>query len=169
VTQRTRILIAVVVLIVLIGVVLGVDALRRASSTPDKTTEEEPTLAPGSIPIRLDSQLVGSFSPTDLEQLEMVSFVEEEEGKIEEGWLLRDVLLLHIDRHELHADSVIIVGSSSRDKLAQVTWAEVDDPANWVMFDLAGRGTLKLVSVLDKLDTRDEWVQDVDSVEVTSQ
>ena len=47
---------------------------------------------------------------------------------------------------------VVVVSSSSRDKLARLTWAEVDDPANWVMFDLSGRGTLKLVSVLERLD-----------------
>jgi hypothetical protein len=34
------------------------------------------------------------------------------------------------------------------------------------MFDLSGRGTLKLVSVLERLDVRDEWVQDVDQIEV---
>lgn len=36
------------------------------------------------------------------------------------------------------------------------------------MFDLSNRGTLKLVSLLEKLDTRDEWVQDVDKIEMTS-
>jgi hypothetical protein len=34
------------------------------------------------------------------------------------------------------------------------------------MFDLSNRGTLKLVSKLEKLNTRDEWVQDVDKIEV---
>jgi hypothetical protein len=34
------------------------------------------------------------------------------------------------------------------------------------MFDLSSRGTLKLVSVLERLDVRDEWVQDVDKIEV---
>jgi hypothetical protein len=54
----------------------------------------------------------------------------------------------------------------SNSKSVQLTWAEIDDPANWVMFDLAGRGTLKLVSVLERLNTRDEWVQDVTSLVV---
>lgn len=159
---------AVLILIALLAVVLGVDAVRRASSNPTETAAGEPTLAPGSIPIRLDGELVGSFSPADLEQLEMVSFVEAEEGKTEEGWLLRDVLLLHLDEGQIQAESIVVVSSSSREKSAELSWAEVDDPANWVMFDLAGRGTLKLVSVLEKLDTRDEWVQDVDAIEITS-
>jgi hypothetical protein len=35
-----------------------------------------------------------------------------------------------------------------------------------VLFDLSGRGTLKLVSKLPQLDIRDEWVQDVDKIEI---
>ena len=35
-----------------------------------------------------------------------------------------------------------------------------------VMFDLSGRGTLKLVSMLDGFDTRDDWIQDVDRIEI---
>jgi hypothetical protein len=157
-TQRIRILIAVIILIILVGAVLGIEALRRAS---------EPTLAPGSIPIHLDGRLVGGFSPEDLDQLEQVSFVDAEEGKKQEGWLLRDVMLLHVSATKLKPDFLITVSSSSRNKTVQLTWAEVNDRDNIVMFDLSGRGTLKLVSLLEKLDTRDEWVQDVDSIEVS--
>jgi hypothetical protein len=159
-TQKTRIVVAVVVLIVLVVAVLGVEALRRVQS--------EPELAPGSIPIYLDGKLVGGFVPDDLGQLEQVSFVDAEEGKTQEGWRLSDVLLLHIKERELEPDSIIVVSSSSRNKSAELTWVEVRDPANWVMFDLSGRGTLKLVSVLERLDIRDEWVQDVDRIEVSS-
>jgi hypothetical protein len=159
-TRTTRILVAVIVLIVLVVVVLGVEALRRAQS--------EPTLAPGSIPIYLDGKLVGGFVPDDLSQLEQVSFVDAEEGKTQEGWRLSDVLLLHVKEKQLDPESIIVVSSSSRNKSAELTWAEVRDPANWVMFDLSGRGTLKLVSVLERLDIRDEWVQDVDRIEVSS-
>jgi len=163
-TQRTRILIAAGVLLVLVAVVLGIDALQRASGEP--AAEGEPTVAPGAIPIRLDGKLVGSFTPADLERLDKVSFVEPAEGKTQEGWLLRDVIRLYIEPEQL-ASTLVTVSSSSRDKSAQLTWDEVDRPENYVMFDLSNRGTLKLVSVLPQLDTRDEWVQDVDSIEVT--
>lgn len=167
-SQKTRILIAIVTLVVLVGAVLGADALRRAMGKPAEGGGAEPTLAPGSIPIRVDGRLVGSFNPADLEQMEKTSFTDAEEGKAQEGWMLRDVLRLHVQDDQLQANSLITVSSSSRAKSAQLTWAEVDEPANWVMFDLSsGRGTLKLVSVLDRLDTRDEWVQDVDSIEIT--
>jgi hypothetical protein len=164
-TQRTRILIAVAILIVLAAAILGLDAYRRAAS--QSAAEGEPTSAPGSIPIRLDGKLVGSFTPTDLERLEKVSFVDAEEGKTQEGWLLRDVILLYLEPEKLPAGALVTVSSSSRDKSAQLTWGEVDQPGNYVMFDLSNRGTLKLVSVLDRLDTRNEWVQDVDAVEIT--
>ena len=157
-TQRKRILIAAGVLVVLVAIVLGVELLRRATV--------EPTLEPGSIPITVDGEMLGGFVPDDLTALEQVSFVDEEEGKTQEGWLLRDVLMLHVRENKLKETTRIVVISSSRERSAELTWPEVEDVSNWVMFDLSGRGTLKLVSVLERLDVRDEWVQDVDKIEV---
>jgi hypothetical protein len=157
--NRTRVLIAVAVVLVVAGVVLGIDFWQRSQAT---------TLEAGSIPIYLDGRLAGGFLPTDLEEMEKVSFVDAEEGKTQEGWLLRDVLLLRLKESALQPDTGIVVSSSSRDKSVELTWAEVDDPANVVMFDLSGRGTLKLVSTLERLDVRDEWVQDVDKIEVST-
>jgi hypothetical protein len=157
-TQKQRILIAVVALIALVAAVLGMDVLRR-----QKATE----LEPGSIPIYFEGRLVDSFKPDDLERLDEVSFVDAEEGKTQEGWLLRDVLLLYIERDVFRDDTLVIVSSSSRGKSVELTWAEVKDTDNMVMFDLSGRGTLKLASLLERLDTRDDWVQDVDRIEIT--
>ncbi len=158
-SQTIRILIAIVVLLVIVGAVLGIDALRRQNRDQD-------TLAPGSIPVYVNGEMVGGFSPDDLDQLEQVSFVDAEEGKIQEGWRLRDVLLQDVTSDRLAPDTQITISSSSRGKEAQLTWAEVQAPANFVMLDLSGRGTLKLVSTLEGLDVRDEWVQDVDKIEV---
>ena len=155
VAQKTRILVAVAILAVLVVGVLGVEALRRKNA-----------VMPGAIPISVGGKLAGRFTPEDLGQLTKVSFVEPEEGKTQEGWLLRDVLLLYVDPGALQPETLITVSSSSRGKSVQVTWAEVDDASNWVMLDLSNRGTLKLVSVLERLDTRDEWVQDVDKIEI---
>lgn len=167
-THRARILIAVGILIVLIAAVLGVEVFRRQRAA-GPAAGGEVTLAPGSVPIHVDGQLVAGFSPEDLEQLEQVSFVDDEEGKKQEGWLLSDVLMLHVDERDLGEDTLIVVSSSSREKSAQVTWTEVEERANMVMFDLSGRGTLKLVSKLEGLDTRDDWVQDVDKIEIVNQ
>jgi hypothetical protein len=157
--QRNRILIAVLVLVILGGAVLGLEALRRQRVT-------EANLEPGSIPIYVDGQLEAAFTPDDLQSLQQVSFVDAEVGKTQDGWLLRDVLLLHLSEESLTPAAQIIVSSSSRDKSAELTWAEVDSGENMVIFDLSGRGTLKLVSKLGRLDVRDEWVQDADQIEI---
>jgi len=159
--QKTRILIAVMALLVIGGAVLGLEALRRQRMT-------EADLEPGSIPIYVDGQMEAAFTPDDLESLEQVSFQDAEEGKTQEGWMLRDVLLLHLSEAQLTPQTQITVISSSRDKSADLTWAEVNDTENMVMFDLSGRGTLKLVSQLERLDVRDEWVQDTDRIEISS-
>jgi hypothetical protein len=160
--QPRRILIALLILIAIPLLVLGVDWMQRqaVSSQPE-------SLEPGSIPIYVDGKLAHAFLPDDLSQLEQVSFVDAEEGKTQEGWLLSDVILLYIPAGDLSPEMQVVVSSSSQEKAVQLTWAEIQDEANMVMFDLAGRGTLKLVSLLPRLDVRDEWVQDVDRIEVS--
>jgi hypothetical protein len=158
VNQKNRIIIAITMIIVIAGAVLGIEVWRRGQSDE---------LAPGSIPIYVDGNRAAAFVPDDLEDLEQVSFVDDEEGKTQEGWLLRDVLALYLPSDVLVADAAITVSSSSREKSVTLTWAEVSDREAMVMFDLSGRGTLKLVSRgVEKLDVRDEWVQDVDKIEV---
>ena len=164
-SQSKRILVAVVILLVLVGAILGMEALRRRRSALP-AGDSQATLPPGSIPIYLDGELAGSFVPDDLSDLEQASFVDAEEGKTQDGWLLRDVLTIHVAPDALAPETQVTVSSSSRDKSITLTWAEVDDPANKVMFDLSSRGTVKLVSLLERFDTRDEWVQDVDRIEI---
>ena len=89
-----------------------------------------------------------------------------EEGKTQEGWLLKDVLLVHFNENSFTETTIIQVISTSREKSMDLTWAEVQDLGNMVLFDLSGKGTLKLVSLLERLDVRDEWIQDVDKVEI---
>jgi hypothetical protein len=158
-----RIAIAVLALLVLVGAVLGIDAFRRRGSAIQEGAGV--TVPPGGVPIYMDGRLAAGFGPDDLEQLEQASFVDAEEGQPQEGWLLSDVLLLYLQEGAL-TGAEVEVSSSSRDKAVRMTWDEVRDRDNMIMFDLSGRGTLKLVSLLERLDVRDEWVQDVDRIEV---
>ena len=165
-SQRTRIVIAVGVIALIGAAILGLEALRgRLASS--SAAGPEPTVAPGAIPIYLDGQLIASFAPADLERLSKVSFTDASEGKLQDGWLLAGILRLHV-ADPLPETAQIIVSSSSREKSVQVTWAEVAEPANMVMFDLSNRGTLKLVSVMPGLDDREEWVQDADHIEIVT-
>ncbi len=163
--QNRRFLVALVLLAAISALVLGVDWWQRQTVWQPAGTATP--LPPGSIPITLDGLLVGGFVPDDLEKLQTVSFTDAEEGKLQDGWLLRDAIVLYIPAEQLKPETQVLVTSSSRGKSAQLTWADVQDQANMVMFDLSNRGTLKLVSLLPELDHRDEWIQDVDKVEVT--
>lgn len=160
--QRNRIFIAVIILIVIIGFVLGIDFLQRKIASSQAPTD----MPPGSIPINVDGKFVASFVPEVLDQLEEANFVDGEEGKTQNGWLLRDVILLYVDESNLQVETQITVSSSSREKSKTLFWVEIETPENFVMFDLASRGTLKLVSNIPGFDIRDAWVQDVDKIEV---
>lgn len=164
-SQKLRILIGLIVVVVLIGVVLGIEALR---GRVDNSLQAEITLEPGNVPIYLDGKLVAAFAPDALETLEQVNLTDAEEGKNQSGYLLHDVLLTYLDEDTLSPETQITVASSVSDKSAELTWAEVKAEENMVMFDLSSRGTLKLVSLLEKLDVRDEWVQDVDRIEIAN-
>jgi hypothetical protein len=97
------------------------------------------------------------------------SFQDVEEQKEQQGWLLKDVLLKFYDKDLFSDDTVIRVSSSSRNISATLVWYEVIDENNFILFDLSGRGTLKLVSVMERLDERAEWVQDIDKIEINPQ
>lgn len=164
--KTKRILIALAILIGLSALVLGIDWWQRQSATQPVGTATP--LPAGSVPVYFNGELVGGIIPTDLEKLEKVSFTDAAENKLQEGWLLKDILVLYIGTDKLKPETKIVVTSTSRNKSAELTWAEVSDPANMVMFDLSNRGTLKLVSLLPKLADRDAWVQDTDRIEVTT-
>lgn len=162
--QKKRILIAVIILLAVLGVIFGVDTWQRQNAASQAPAD----MPPGSIPIFIDGGFVASFVPEDLTQLKSASFVDAEEGKTQDGWLLRDVLLLYLGEDNLQDKTQITVSSSSREKSKVLTWSEVENQENMVMFDLSGRGTLKLVSRLPGFDIRDSWIQDVDKIEITT-
>ncbi len=156
--QRTRIIIAVLLIVFVVGIVLTIDMVQRRQSLAPE---------PGSIPVFLNGTVTGYILPSALSGLEKVSFVDAELEKAQEGWLVRNALIQVIDEGILSSDTVITISSSSRGKSVDMTWADIADPVNMVLFDLSSRGTFKLVSEkLSYLDVREEWVQDVDKIEV---
>ena len=161
--QTKRILLALLILVVLAGGLLAVEAWRGRALTKSLDV----SLEPGDVPVYQEEALIAAFNAEDLSDLQQVSFVDAEEGKTQEGWLLYDIFEKYLNTRSWDDSTQIVVSSSSREKSVTVTWGEVKDTNNMVMFDLSGRGTLKLVSsLLEQLDVRDEWVQDVDKIEV---
>lgn len=161
-SRTTRIILGIVIILGIIGGVLFVDHVQR-----QRRAEALANMPPGAIPIYIQDEFYAAFVPDDLTDLEGTSFVDDEEGKTQEGWMLRDILRLYINVGDLKSDSIVKVSSSSREKSIELSWADVDEPENMVMFDLSGRGTLKLVSKsIPNFTLRDEWVQDVDKIEI---
>ncbi len=162
--NKTRILIALGILGVLILAVIGLEYVRGKNLA----ARIDASLEPGDIPVYWNGSLKAAFSPDDLDTLSTASFVDTEEGKTQSGWFLKDVLLSQLNESSFTKTTLIQVISTSRDKSIALTWEEVSNLDNMVMFDLSGRGTLKLVSLLERFDTRDEWIQDVDQIEINT-
>ena len=168
-SQNTRIIIVVAVILLLAGAVAlyGILGQKRLENASQDAPQE------GMIHVYVDGKFVANVLPSDLNELPAASFKDIEEGKTQEGWWLRDVALLYVDEGKLSDSSEITVGgvrSTTGDvKSATITWAEANDLNNNVMFDLSGDGqAIKLASTLERLDVRDEWVQGVSRIDITT-
>lgn len=157
-----RILISVAILIVLAGTVLALDTWRGKIAAQELNDMVEA----GDVPVYMNGELVAAFAAEDLSEMQQVQFTDQEEGKVQEGWRVSSIFEQYFNTKSFSDSLQVTIASSSRDKSITLTWEEINNPDNMVIFDLSGRGTLKLVSVLEKLDTRDEWIQDVDKIEV---
>ncbi|MDP3683686.1 MAG: hypothetical protein Q8S01_07100 [Ignavibacteria bacterium] len=160
--QSKRILIAVAVLVFLICAVLALEAWRGVLIA----NKQEVTIDPGDVPIYQNGELTAAFSVDDISNIQQIQFTDKEEGKVQEGWPVSSVFKQYFKTNKFSDSMQIVFTSSSRSKSISLTWGEIINTDYMVMFDLSGRGTLKLVSLLEKLDTRDEWIQDVDKIEV---
>jgi hypothetical protein len=163
-SQRTRILIVVGALVIL-AVILAVVGFASQSQTAQAPAA---TPQPGMIHLYVDGAFVANVSPADMKNLPAASFKDKEQGKEQGGWWLRDVIRLYVKESQLSPQSKITVtGTRQGTKTATVTWAEALDPTNNLAFDLAGDGqSVKLASTLDRLSTRDSWVQGVTQIDI---
>lgn len=166
-SQNRRLLIVVVVVLVLgaAAALYGVLNQNRLKNAPADSPQ------PGMIHLYVDNKFVANLSPADLSELPAASFKDAEEGKRQEGWWLRDIIRFYVEEDSLSGSSEItVIGvrqKSGETKSAVMTWKETLDPDANVMFDLAGDGqSVKLASTLERLDTRDEWIQGVNRIDI---
>ena len=168
--QKTRILIVVGAL-VLIAVILAVAGFVSQKQTAVLAPASTPQ--PGMIHLYVDGAFVANISPAEMQKLPAASFKDKEEGKDQGGWWLRDIIRLYVKENKLSPNSQITVSGvrkGTEKKSAAVTWAETLDPANNLAFDLAGDGqSVKLASTLDRLSTRDSWIQGVTQIDIQTQ
>lgn len=165
-SQKSRTLVVVVVL-ALVAIALGLSGLLRGGAVSSSEPEA------GRIHVYVDDRFVANVDPEQVSSLPTSSFVDSEKGKTQEGPRLRDVLLLYLDEGELEPGSIVTVSgiqpSSDEAKEAAVTWDQVTEPGSSVILDVADSGgSLKLVSTLPGLDTRADWVQGIQRIDVTT-
>ena len=56
--------------------------------------------------------------------------------------------------------------ATGRGKKAVLSWRDISDEANLVILAPTKQGTLKLAAAMKGLDSRAQWVQDVDRIEI---
>ena len=159
-----RLVLGLLLIVGLSALVMGVEYGRGfLARSPEQVLA---AAAPGSVPLYVNGSLAAAFTPADLEPLKKNSFVDAEESKTQEGWLLADILQLYLPEQALLSDTRVVVSSSSRAKSVELTWEQIADPENLILFSLSGRGTLKLASRMPGFDLRENWIQDTDRIEV---
>ena len=163
-SQKTRILIVLGALL-LVGAALAIYSLAAQQQTVRAPAS---TPQPGMIHLYVDGAFAANVSPADMKNLPAASFKDKEQGKEQSGYWLRDVIRLYVQESRLSPQSKITVtGTRQGLKTATVTWAETLDPANNIALDVATDGqSVKLAGTLDRLSTRDSWVQGVSQLDV---
>jgi len=168
-SQKTRILIVVgaLALIAILLTVVGFVSQRQTAQAPLAPVA---TPQPGMIHLYVDGVFAANVSPADMKSLPAASFTDKEQGKPQGGWWLRDVIRLYVKENKLSPNSQITVTGlrkGTEKRTASVTWAEALEPANNLALDLSGDGqSVKLAATLDRLFTRDSWVQGVTQIDI---
>ncbi|MBC7234756.1 MAG: hypothetical protein H5T69_02860 [Chloroflexi bacterium] len=137
-------------------------------------SRQTPPLAqpqPERITIYLDGQLVAEADLTTIASSEIVSFQDAERGERFKGLWVDALLLRYVAEDKLAPETTIIfVGrapGSGNTREVKLTWAEISDHENRVLLGTSrAEGAPTLVGALERLDTREEWVQDVSRIDI---
>ncbi|MEA4812021.1 MAG: hypothetical protein VB108_05590 [Anaerolineaceae bacterium] len=159
--QPKRYLFGILFIIGMVALVIGGEFVRAGLQT--KTLGQ----TSGPVQFYLDGIWRSSLNEKAFQSLKKYSFKDVEEGKLQEGWMASDLILVSLDIKALPNDAILLFTSSSRGKSIALSWAEVKEPSNQILFTLSGRGTIKLASTYEKLNQREEWIQDMDKVEIS--
>jgi len=162
--QKKRIAAAVVIIAALAGAILAVESFRRGGTLYR-------AFIPGGfssacVPVFMDAAEIGRFCEADSAKLNKFGFTDKAERKLQQGWFLRDVILLYADEKNLSPETRVTVASESRNKKADLSWRDVAERKNMIILGMSKQGRLKLVSIMKGLDYREQWVQEVDRIEV---
>lgn len=161
-----RIAIAIVILVIAAATILVVDTCRRGGCLYRTLHEGSEKFSGECVPVYSGAAQPARFCAANAALLIKKSFIDAAEKKPQEGWFLRDVVLLSVKKESLTPGTRVLVSSTSRGKKAELSWKDVSDESNMVILAPTKQGTLKLASAMKGLDTRAQWVQDVDRIEI---
>jgi hypothetical protein len=165
-SQNVRVLVVIAGLVI-VGIIL---ALAGFASQNQPTQVLATTPQPGMIHLYVDGAFVANLQPGELQKLPAGSFVDKEQSKQQTGFWLRDVVGLYVKESALTPLAQITftgVRQGTEKKSATVTWAEALDPANNLLFSPSNDGSsVKIAGTLDRLSTRDNWVQGLTQIDV---
>jgi hypothetical protein len=165
-SQKTRMLIVISALVLIAVVLAAVGFLSQAQTAQAPAT----TPQPGMIHLYVDGAFVANLLPAETQKLPAASFVDKEQGKTQSGYWLRDVIRLHVKESALSPSSKVTVTwvrQGTEKKSATVTWAETLDPANNLLFSPSNDGaSVKVAATIDRLSTRDNWIQGLAQIDV---
>jgi hypothetical protein len=161
-----RIIIAIIVIAVLSVAILFLESARRGTSLYRALHEGTEKFSGECVPVYSGKDLADKFCDKDAAALAKKSFRDRSENKLQEGWLLRDVILQSVKQETMKPETTVLVSSSSRGKNVEMAWKDIADEKNLVLLAPTKQGTLKLAAAMKGLDTRTKWVQDVDRIEI---
>jgi hypothetical protein len=161
-----RVVIGTIILVLATAGVLAIESSRRGGSLYRLLREGTERFSGACVPLYSGKDLLSKFCGSNASRLAKKSFSDKTDGKLQEGWLLRDVVLLSASKSDMKPGTRVRVSSSSRRKTAEIDWKDVEHEANLVILAPTKNGTLKLAANMPGLDTRDRWVQGVDRIEI---
>jgi len=162
--SKKRIILAVVILIAVTAVILVIDSFQRGGTLYRYFTTGE--FSGNCVPIYAGTVERARFCSSDAEKLTSFSFTDKSEQKLQQGWFLCDIIKLYLKDNELGPKTTVTVESTARKKKAELRWKDLADRSKMVILAVSRQGTLKLVSTMEGLDSREQWIQEVDRIEV---
>jgi hypothetical protein len=165
-SQKTRMFVVIIALVLIAVILAGIGFISQTQTVQAPAT----TPQPGMIHLYVDGAFVANLLPAETQKLPAASFVDKEQGKTQSGYWLKDVVRLYVKESALTPTcriTVTGVRQGTEKKSATVTWAETLDPANNLLLSPSNDGSsVKIAATLDRLSTRDNWIQGLTQIDV---
>ncbi|MFQ6060198.1 MAG: hypothetical protein ACE5KV_02735 [Thermoplasmata archaeon] len=154
--RKVALLAAIVAVTIVISLCVWEFALREYLASTGEGEQEY------SIIIWQGDYMVGQVSMSELRALPTVSYEDIlGSGAIEEGPLLKDVILTRIDESALSNETTVLIKSDLTLEERTISWGELSNTSRSYILDFTNRGTTKFTSPETKKKDRVRDVTDI--------